>query len=179
MEQHGGKWPFTKSGIVFAHENNDIEILENETHLNVEIPYINTGLYGRKEYNLPRKIHYPFWFDISLPLNDSNVIVSSFVIEPNAKGDSILKAYGIPHRFPAMMESTGPSPYYYFGADFSDNPIINRSAYFAGTGLIDFLFYDQNLLKRTKFFFHYYRPMMKKILNSYYKEYNRDEKNPD
>lgn len=179
MEQHGGKWPFTKSGIVFVYENDQIEILENETHLNVEIPYIITGLYGRQEYKLPRKIHYPFWFDISLPLNDSNIIVSSFVIEPNAKGDSILKTYGIPHRFPAMMESTGPSPYYYFGADFSDNPIINRSAYFAGTGLIDFLFYDQNLLKRTKFFFHYYRPMMKKILNSYYKEYNRDEKNPD
>jgi len=179
MEQHGGIWPFSDAGIVFAYEDDQIEILEKGTHLNVEIPYIHTSKFGRKKYNLPRKIHYPFWFDISLPLNDSNLVISSFEIEPNEEGDKILKANGIPHKFPAMMESTGPSPYYYFGADFSDNPIMNRSAYYAGIGIVDFALYDQNLLKRTKFFYNYYRPMMKKILKTYYKELNVDEKNSE
>ncbi len=176
LEQHEGKWPFFKSGIVFADEHDRIEILEKDTHLKVEIPYIITGKYGRKKFNLPKKIHYPFWFDISLPSNDSNMIVSSFEIAPNQAGDSILKAFGIPHKFPAMMESTGPSPYYYFGGDFSDNPILNRSAHFAGSGDVDFLFYNNALLHRTKFFYTYYRPVLKKVLKTYYKELKEDGK---
>ena len=172
--QHGGKWPFTKAGIVFVRSDDTIEILEIDTHLNVEIPYIYTGRYGRKTYGLPRKIHYPFWFDISLPANDSNLIVSSFQIEPNLKGDSILRRFNVPTRFPALMESTGPSPYYYFGADFCDNPIKDRSAYFAGSGWLDFMFYDNDLLRREKFFYEYYRPLMRKIMRTYYKDLKRD-----
>lgn len=169
LEQHGGIWPFSKAGIVFSYVTDQIEILEIDKDLLVEIPFIHTGRYGREKFNLPKTMHYPFWFDISVPLNDSNIIVSSFVIEPNERGDSILKANSIPHRFPALMESAGPSPYYYFGADYSDNPILNRTAYYAGSGLVDFLFYDQNYLKRTKFFYQFYRPLMKKILGDYYK----------
>lgn len=170
LEQHGGPWPFTKAGIVFVYEDDHIEILEMDTHLNDEIPRIRTGEYGQKKFKLPEEIHYPFWFDISYPLNDSNLIVSSFQIDPNFVGDSILRANGIPTRWPATMESTGPSPYFYFGADFSDNPINSRSAYFAGSGWMDFLFYDDALLRRTKFFYTYYRPMLKKILKDYYQQ---------
>ena len=170
IEQHGGIWPFSKAGIVFAHTDGRVEVLEIEKDLKVEIPYIYTSDYGRKKFGLTKKVHYPFWFDISLPLNDSNLVVSSFKIEPTARGDSILKAHKIPKRFPALMESTGPSPYFYFGADFSDNPILFRSAYFAGSGNLDFLFYDQTLLRREKFFYKYYRPLLKKILKDYYKE---------
>jgi hypothetical protein len=171
LEQHGGgPWPFTKAGIAFAHEDNRVEILEIDRDLLVEIPYIYTSKYGQKEFNLIDKVHYPFWFDISVPSNDSNLIISSFRIEPNARGDSILKTHHIPRTFPALMKSTGPSPYFYFGADFSDNPLIFRSAYFAGSGVVDFLFYDQTLLRREKFFYTYYRPLLKKILRDYYKE---------
>jgi hypothetical protein len=115
------------------------------------------------------KVHYPFWFDISLPSNDSNTIVSTFRIDPNEKGDSILELFNIPSEFPAVMESTGPSPYYYFGADFSDNPIKTRSAYFAGTGMLSFAFYNDDISERSKFFYRLYRPMMKKIMNDYYR----------
>jgi len=170
LKQHGGEWPFSKAGIVFAREDDWIEILEDSTHLNVKIPYIYTGKYGQKKYRMIKKVHYPFWFDISLPLNDSNLVVSTFRVEPNLKGDSILRRFNIPSEFPAVMESTGPSPYYYFGADFSDNPIMMRSAYFAGSGWFDFFFYDDNLLKRTKFFYELYRPLLRKIMRDYYRE---------
>jgi len=173
--QHGGQWPFTKAGIVFAREDDWIEVLEDTTHLKVKIPYIYTGSYGQKKYKMTPKIHYPFWFDISMPLNDSNLVVSTFRIEPNEKGDSILNRFNIPSEFPAVMESTGPSPYYYFGADFSDNPINLRSSYFAGSGIFDFLFYDDEYLKRTKFFYELYRPLLRKIMRDYYKELRSKE----
>ena len=168
--QHGGKWPFSKAGIVFARSDDHIEVLEDTTHLNVKIPFIYTSEYGQSKYKIIDKIHYPFWFDISLPLNDSNLVVSTFRIEPNEKGDSIMNLWNIPKEFPAMMESTGPSPYYYFGADFCDNPIQMRSAFFAGSGGIDFLFWDQEYLKRAKFFYEYYRPMLRRIMRDYYRE---------
>jgi hypothetical protein len=39
---HNGEWPFEKSGIVLAREDDWIEVLEDSTHLNVEIPFIYT-----------------------------------------------------------------------------------------------------------------------------------------
>jgi hypothetical protein len=175
--RHGGKWPFTKGGIVFARDDDWIEILEDSTHLNVKIPYIYTTEYGQKEYKIKDKVHYPFWFDISLPMNDSNLVISTFRVEPNAKGDSILKQYGIPREFPAIMKSSGPSPYYYFGADFSDNPIKLRPAYFAGAGLFSFAFYNEDLLQRNKFFYTVYRPLLRKIMNDYYKDLTYQRRN--
>jgi hypothetical protein len=169
LKQHGGVWPFTKGGIVFAREDDWIEILEDSTHLDVIIPYIYTGEYGQKKFKMIDKVHYPFWFDISLPSNDSNTIVSTFRIEPNEKGDSILRLFNIPSEFPAVMESTGPSPYYYFGADFSDNPIKTRPAYFAGSGLVSSAFSSEDLSTRSKFFYRLYRPMMSRIMNDYYR----------
>jgi len=168
MKDHGGRWPFRKSGIVFAREDDWIEVLEDSVHLNVEIPYIITTKYGREKFKMIKKVHYPFWFDISLPINDSNTIVSTFKIEPNFRGDSILNLFNIPKEFPAVMESSGPSPYYYFGADFSDNPIKNGTALFAGSGWVSFLFYNNYLTDRTKFFYRLYRPMMRKIMRDNY-----------
>jgi hypothetical protein len=117
-----------------------------------------------------KKVHYPFWFDISLPINDKNTIISTFKIEPNSRGDSILREYGIPKVFPAVMESSGPSPYYYFGADFSDNPIQYGTAFFAGSGWVDFLFYNNNVPERNKFFYSFYRPLLKKIMKDQYRD---------
>lgn len=170
MNEHGGRWPFKKSGIVLAREDDWIEVLEDSTHLNVEIPYIYTTRYGQKKFRMIKKVHYPFWFDISLPTNDKNTIVSTFKIEPNSKGDSILRLYDIPAVFPAVMESTGPSPYYYFGADFCDNPIRNGTACFAGSGWVGFLFFNNNLPERNKFFYRFYRPLVKRIMKDYYRD---------
>ncbi len=177
MKTHDTIWPFgEKGGIVFADENDNIEILEDSADLDIIVPFIYTTEYGQKKFNLPDSIHYPFWFDITFPSNDSNLVVSSFKIHSNSRGDSILNYWNIPNRFPAVMEHSGPSPYYYFGADFCDNPISMFPAFFAGTGWINFLFWDNEYLRRIKFFWKFYRPLMRKIMKDYYKEIKQKRK---
>ena len=164
-KQHNNQWPFKRSGIAFVHEDETIFILENITHLDVKVPYIYTTRYGREKFNLPDKVHYPFWFDVTYNTDDSNKIISYFRLQPNLKGDSILNRFNIPKTFPAVIEHTGDYPYYYFTGDFADNPIFYYTCYFRGIEYLDFLFYDKNNLnERNKFFWKFYIPLMTKIL---------------
>lgn len=169
MENHPGKWPFSKSGIVFIRNDGFVEILEDSTHLEQVLPVIHTDKTGQKKYSVADELYYPFWFDIALPLNDKNSVVSWFRIETNPLGDSILKHLGIPGEFPAVMESKGPELYYYFGADFCDNPVNLTPSYFAGSHLVSKAFYDVDFSQRTEFFYEFYEPLMTTILNNYYR----------
>lgn len=172
-EQHDGNWPFTKAGIVFVHLDERIAILEKRTSLDVEVPFIYTSEYGQKKYDLPKKIHYPYWFDITFTKN-TNKVVSSYKIKPNDVGDSILTLYGIPTEYPAFIEHDEDDyKFYYFAGDFSDNPITLYSSHFRGIGLISRVFYkNATFNERTKFFWRYYKPVMETIIENYTDERN-------
>ena len=169
MDNHTGKWPFSKPGIALIRQDGFVEILEDSTHLEKVLPVLHTDESGQKKYGVAAELSYPFWFDIAVPLNDKNTVVSWFRIETNEKGDSILNHLGIPDEFPAVMESNGPEPYYYFCADFCDNPVNLTPAYFAGSSLISNAFYEVDYSQRTEFFYEFYEPLMISILNQYYR----------
>jgi hypothetical protein len=168
---HNNEWPFKNSGIIFVHESEIIVVLENITHLNFEVPVIiTTNERNRKRFNIPEKILYPFWFDITYTDTDSNTIISNYILETNALGDSILKHYRIPKKFPASIEHNGKYKFYYFGGDFSDNPIRNFYARFKGIRLLKtFLYNPYDLISREPFFWEYYIPMVTKIVSDYYR----------
>ena len=167
-EQHNGEWPFKRSGIAYVHEDGTIFVLEMITHLHSSVPYIYTIKEARKEYGLPDKVHYPFWFDVTYNTSDTNKVIAYFHIDPNEKGDSILKHFGLPATFPAVIQHTGDYPYYYFTGDFADNPVFYYTCYFQGIENFDFLFYNKsNLNERNKFFWKFYMPLMRKILDDY------------
>ena len=166
-EQNNGNWPFKKSGIVFVHENSRIEILEKKTHLKDELPFIFTSEYGQKTYQLPAKISYPYWIDITYS-GHSNQVVSTYLINPNDEGQKLLKDAGIPLEFPAVIEHIDDYKFYYFCGDFTDNPININSSFFRGISGISFAFYNSDQLEQRKqFFWTFYRPMIKEILRKH------------
>jgi hypothetical protein len=168
-QQHKNEWPFHKSGLVFVHENSTLFVLENETHLNIETPFIHTEEKYREIYNLPDSIHYPFWFDITFS-GDSNVVISKYKIYPNQIGDSILNVYGVPKEFPAVIEHLSPYTFYYFAGDFIDNPMPYYTSHFKGITNFDFFLYNSELNNRKKFYWKFYIPLLSKIMNDYYSE---------
>jgi len=165
--QHNGSWPFKNSGIVFVHEDETIAILEDETHLDLETPYIRTPEKFQDKYDIPDGVIYPFWFDITY--SKANNIVSYYEIHSNTKGDSVLNHHSIPKRFPAVIESPD-NLFYYFCGDYSDNPInINYMAKLKGIKFFRFLMYDKgDRSDRNRFFWVYYNRLVAKILNNYY-----------
>jgi len=168
-QQHNNEWNFHKSGLVFVHEDSRLFILENETNLVIETPFIHTSEKYQKIFGLPDSIHYPFWIDITFS-GDSNQIVSDYKIYPNSIGDSILNVYKVPKTFPAVIAHFEPYIFYYFAGDYVDNPIVYNTCYFKGIKTFDYFLYNNEPNNRTKFFWKFYCPLVTKILKDYYKK---------
>lgn len=164
--QHGNKWPFKKSGIAFVSIGDQVEILEDSTHLDNALPHIISSKFGQDNYSLPEKIKYAFWFDIIIPNKKINTVVSMFDIAANDSGKKILRRVGIPLEFPAViMHKNKDYRFYYFSGDFCDNPISMTTSYFKGIGFFRWLFYNENEpLERASFFWKFYKPLISKIL---------------
>lgn len=162
-----GKWPFKKAGIVFVSDKDQIAILEDSVHLSDPMPYILSTTSGQKEFGLPEKMKYPFWFDIIIPNVQANKVVAKFNLNLNTNGMAELKRFGIPSSFPAVLQQNVAKPkFYYFSGDFCDNPISLTSSYFKGIGYLKFLFYDtEDPMERKSFFWNFYEPLITNILN--------------
>ncbi len=160
------KWPFKKSGIVFVSDGDQVVVLEDSIHLKNAMPYIVSTSEGQKEFGLPEKMKYPFWFDIILPNEQSNKVVAKFSLNLKSTGRAELKRFGIPESFPAVLhQNTAQPKFYYFSGDFCDNPISLTSSYFKGIGFFKFLFYNtEDPMERKSFFWNFYKPLMDNIL---------------
>ena len=169
-QQHNNQWPFTKSGIAFVRNDDKVEILEKGRDLNKELPYIVSSEEGKKYYHLPETIKYSFWFDIINVDPKVNHVISSFTIDANASGKNILKNSGIPSSFPAITTHINNDyRFFYFSADFCDNPISIGTSYFKGVHYFDWLLYNsKDLQERVSFFWQVYRPLVTRILEDYY-----------
>lgn len=169
--QHKGAWPFLKSGIAFVNSDDKVVILENETHLRKELPYLYSSEEGQHHYGLPKKISYSFWFDIIQPDTSFNHVLATLFIDVNERGKKELNKFGLPSVFPAITAHINRDyRFFYFSADFADNPVTLTSSYFKGTPYFNWLMYNnREPLERKAFFWKIYQPLVTTILNDYYK----------
>jgi hypothetical protein len=163
LAQNDSVWTFTKSGIVLVHSSDRILILERDTHLTRELPFIRTTSEIAEYYGVPVEMKYPFWFDITFA-RDPNEVVATYQIFTNAVGDSLLDVHRLSPRFPAVIRHRGDYQYYYFAGDFADNPVTMTTSYFRFVTSFRALFYGRTVEERGSFFWNYYRPMVQVIL---------------
>lgn len=167
LAQHNNSWPFNQSGIVFVNDNERIEILENDTHLQVEVPVIHTNTANMSKYDLPAEMKYSFWFEV-IRTGSQNNIVSTYKITPNNHGRKLLKRYEIPETFPAIIEHDSTDyRFIYFAGDFCDNSIGMKSAKFKWINHFNGFAYRRSTEERVSFFWDFYLPMIDKILLKY------------
>lgn len=164
-----------KEGIILCHKSGKVLVLEMDESLLNSLPMIHTDTENMERYELPNFVAFPFWFDINEALNENDVI-STFKLQTNKKGDSILHKYGVPNKFPAIIGAQTGSFNYYFCGDFADNPVLEKLSFFKGIGLISRLLYvvaDES--DRKAFFWNFYRPLMLNILKGYRSPPSNDE----
>lgn len=171
LTQNNNKWPFTKPGIAFVSNKDEVVILEEGTHLGNPLPHIITTAAAQDEYSLPSGIKYSFWFDVVAADTTVNTIAANFLLEPNKAGKDLLARHNIPASFPAVLHHKAADyQFYYFCADFCDNPVPMLASYFKGISFFNFLFFDESdPMERKSFFWKYYRPLLTKILKDHYK----------
>ena len=168
--RHHGEWPFKKGGIAFIHADDRVVILENGISLETDLPLIKTTNEYQKKYGIPKSTAYPFWFDIIENDTLINKVIANFEIPVSQGGKKILTAYNIPSIFPAITAHVmSDYRFFYFSADFSDNPVSFTSSYFKGVYHFKSLLYNnRNKEDRKAFFWQLYQPLVPTILNDYY-----------
>ena len=172
LRRNNNQWPFTKPGVAFVSDKDEVVILEETTHLQDPLPHIITGKAARQAYGLPEKIKYSFWFDVMMPDTTVNEVAASFNLDVNNAGQQVLGRHNIPASFPAVIRHKGKDyGFYYFCADFCDNPVTMMASYFKGISFFSFLFYNEtDPMERKSFFWKYYRPLLTKILSDHYEK---------
>ncbi len=165
--QSGGNWSYTGSGIILAHENGSVLVLENETHLDIEVPLITTTAGKAKKYGVIEKVHYPYRFDISYTADTMDVI-SYYELSVNEKGERLLKSNNIPSRFPAVIGNPNQGNFFYHGGSFSNYDLPVLAGMLRSTRSLDFLFYNDNVESRSKFLWKYYNPFVSAVISNYY-----------
>jgi len=168
--QHNNRWPFKGSGVAFVSIDEQVEVIEDKVHMAEAVPYIVSVKAAREKYGLPAKIYYPFWFDIVKADASRNTIISQFQLDVNDAGMKVLTAAGIPPKFPAVQLHEGKDyRFYYFSGDFSDNEVRYANSYYKGVHYMKWMF-NTNAYPgdRTSFFWNFYEPLMRTILNDYY-----------
>ena len=176
-KRHNGEWPFTKSGIALVHSDDRVVVLEKETHLLKELPYIYSSKEGQEHYGLPEKAKYAFWFDIIQPDVSFNHLIASYKIDANQAGKEEMEKNNIPASFPAVTVHVNTDyRFFYFSGDFCDNPVEMGSSYFKGIRHLSWFMYNtQDLQERKSFFWQFYRPLVTTILNDYYYSKGRSQ----
>jgi len=173
-KQHFGRWNFKKEGLIFVHENGKVVILESGKDLADPVPNIYTEKKYQNEYDVPSIQIYPYWMDIMESTNDSNEIVSKYVLGTTVEGEKILAQHRIPKIFPAIIRRNQDYRFYYFCGDFADNPTKFRFAKLDGISGLKFLMYNAvDVTDRNRFFWEFYLPMMQNILNDTYRSSER------
>ena len=171
LRQNSNRWPFSKAGVAFVSDKEEVVILEEGTQLKVAVPHIITDAAAQDAYHLPASIKYPFWFDVMGRDSSINEAIAHFAIDANDEGKKTMLKYNIPVSFPAVIQHRGKDyNFYYFCADFCDNPVTLTSSYFKGVSFFKSFFYNEaNVIERESFFWKYYRPLVTTILSNQYR----------
>ncbi|WP_421919684.1 hypothetical protein [Marinifilum sp.] len=160
------EYNFSKGGIVLVDNKERIVILEEKTHLKERFPILISELSTQLEYNVPKQIYYPYWFDIN-QIDNRNHVLANFKIDVNDKGKELMDSLQVPIQFPAIIEHDKDYRFLYFSFDFSDNQIGIYSSYFKGVEKISEAFYSSDqVIDRKMFFWRYYRPFMETVMDS-------------
>jgi hypothetical protein len=159
-------WTFTKSGIVFLNEK-AIIVLEEGRELKDAMPHIITDSINCNKYGVPKSVAFDQWFDIIDPMQ--NNIISRFSISTTTAGDTLLMANNLSNFFPAAIKETDPGNMYYFSGDFTHADIPYWTSRFVGIEKLKGILYSgDNKDDTRRFFWLYYRPLLRTIMTNYY-----------
>ncbi|HOU01101.1 MAG TPA: hypothetical protein PLL94_09470 [Bacteroidales bacterium] len=164
-KQYRKPWNFVKPGIVILNQR-QILILEEGTQLKSSLPVIVTDSAYCSKWDLPPSITFDNWFDIIDPL-DNNVI-SNFKLETTSTGDTLLSDYGLDNLFPAVIQEPAAQRTYYFSGDFTNTDVPIWTSKFFGVEKLKGILYSKKADDTRRFFWLYYRPLIKGIFNDYY-----------
>jgi hypothetical protein len=170
-KQNGNPWPREQQGVIFVHEDETLVVLEYPKHISTPYPLVMTDRPQRRKFGVSNRIPYPGWFDITMANCDNKTVLSWFELNLTPEGRVLLQSHGIPARFPAVIKQKDTNRMYYFAGDFGYSPLKHRFVKFKGSRYAELFFSDlTDPTDKNGFFYTYYLPLMKNIIQDYHQE---------
>jgi hypothetical protein len=163
-------WTFTKAGIVILNEK-DIVVLEKGRQLKSALPRIITDPASSQKYGVVPTVAFDQWFDIIDPLQ--NKVISKFKLDTTPLGDSLLINNSLLNEFPAVVQDPVSQRTYYFSGDFATYNVQYWTSRLKGVEKLKGILYSEKPDDTRRFFWLYYRPLIKGIFNDYYLSLNK------
>lgn len=161
-QQYGKKWDIIGAGIVIA-GNSRIVVLQRDigfTGKSIQIAMTedNVSYYGTET------IAYYNWFEIVQPVKEESVI-AWYNLNLTDEGRKQLKPFGLDSQFPAIIANQSANQRsYYFAGDFTDYRGPDKINHFLGAATLYKYFSVNNEGDLSYFYWHFYVPLMTKIL---------------
>ena len=166
-QQEGVEWRFTGPGILLVSNDGKIKVLEQNTDFSSKDllrVYINEE-YGGEFWGV-RKCNFYNWFELIEPEYGTETI-ATYEFDLNATGMEKIKDISKTPRFCAISrrQEEGHAPVYFFAGDFNDYVSSGRYGKFLFSNeLFQFFSYDRQG-DISNFYWNFYNPLMRKILN--------------
>ncbi len=164
-KQYLEPWTFTKPGVVLLKENSII-VLEEGKHLATALPLITTSETAAARLSVAPAVTFVNSFDVINP--GQNDVISYFNLRTTPAGDTLLAVNDLQASFPAVVQEPDNGNTYYFSGDFSNNKIPFWTSRFKGMDKMNRLLYTDDPEDSEKFFWLYYKPLIKGLFNEYY-----------
>ncbi|HVN59539.1 MAG TPA: hypothetical protein VMT63_14665 [Bacteroidales bacterium] len=165
-KQYRKPWSFNKAGVVLL-KGSEIVVLEEGKQLKSAIPVISTSADNSRKFGVIDKVGFGGWFDIIDAKRET--VISNYNLETTAQGDTLLAEYSLSRSFPAVITDTINHRNWYFCGDFAANKVDYWTARFKGLGGIKGISYSDAENDVRRFFWLYYKPLIKTIFTDYYK----------
>lgn len=170
--KYGVEWRFSGPGILLVSDSGDIIVLEEKTDFESRnLLNISINDKYKSEFGSCTDMNFYNWFELITVSGDTEAI-ANFEFDLNATGMEKFKPIASNPVFTAVsrkVSKVNSAPAYYFAGDFCDYVKPER----LGTFLFaDHVFRFLSFHKDgdiTEFYWKFYTPMVKKILNDTYK----------
>jgi hypothetical protein len=164
-KQYLEPWTFTNPGVVLLKENSII-VLEEGKHLASALPLITTSETAAARLSVAPAVTFVNSFDVINP--GQNDVISYFNLRTTPAGDTLLAVNDLQAAFPAVVQEPDNGNTYYFSGDFSNNKIPFWTSRFKGMDKMNRLLYTDDPEDSERFFWLYYKPLIKGLFNEYY-----------
>ena len=149
-------WDLEGPGVIFVHEDGRVLVLRVGPELSEPDVVVMQG---------DRRIPYHYWFDIVVA-NRPNDVRSGYHVPTMAEGDRLMRAFGVPNVFPAVIHDDGFERTYLAG-DFSDFGGIFDPPWLAGITTIRYWLSRAGLVTpEAQLTWEVYAPVIEQLLES-------------
>ena len=166
--QYGKVWDLSGSGIILVSENSELVILQKG--IDYEGTTMTVSMIPQfKEQFGDLSVNYYNWFEL-IKTSYGTDTVAQYKLPLSEKGKEKFSKIATEFVFPAITKKVVKDKYtYYFAGDFNDYTIAERSAKYFIAEKFNQLFSYERTGDVTNFFWKFYVPIMRTILDEAYK----------